>query len=216
MVFIVEAVKKLAKKLFGRSYGVFASVGSKAWARIGVMLKDRDIMILTVIIFTFSNFLANLVASVRYGDAGMILEALRSLGVTLGGSIGQMTSGLAIITLQVSDVGVISWVAGLITFLLGLSTIYWWYVANGWLVEFVESTTPTIMHRLYITLILVLAVLAFHDATQFYELMNLSEQLGNQVGSLALSGTPTGNETVTVAEGSGGGGILTTIWNWLM
>lgn len=168
--------------VLGKVWGLITGVGSRAWARITVMLGDRDLWLVAIFFLTFSNFLTNLVASITQASGNKVILAFQSLGITLGGSVGQMVNGLRIMTGQVpGEIGLLTWLSGLLTFLLGTSTIYWWYRGNSWFVDFMESTDPTIVHRSYMTAILLLSVMAFHDASQFYELFNLTETLGHQV-----------------------------------
>lgn len=189
-------VKPILKKI-GELLGGAYKAGGAAASRIGTMFGDRNIWIFSIFVLTFFNFFTNLVASVMYTDGSKIIAAFQSLGATLGGSLGQVIYGLQIVTGQV-PVGVLDWVKGLLAIALGASTIYWWFRGNSWIVQFVESTDPTIVHRGYMLIIWFLVVIAFHDQSQFYELFNLTQEIGGQIAANPPGNVSTGaiNETV--------------------
>lgn len=173
MAAVLKALYELWK------YGKTISKG--AVARVASFLADHNLRLFAVFFFTFINFFSNFWAAVTKLEGNKIFLAVESLGVTLGGSLNQILNGL---TLMVTpNIGVIKWLTGVLTLVLGLSTIYIWFKGNGLIVRFVESTNPTAVHRAYMLAILVLSVIAYHDATIFYELYDVSTELGMDVSN---------------------------------
>jgi len=164
-------------------YGKTVSKG--ALARFTSMAADHNLRLAAITVFTFLNFFSNFWAALTQLEGNKLFLAVESLGVTLGASITQITNGLTI--LVTPEVGIIKWVMGLVTILLGTSTIYIWFKGNGLFVRFVESTNPTLVHRVYMVAILFLAVIAYHDSTAFYELYNLTTELGMNASAQAAN-----------------------------
>lgn len=187
------ALASLAESLKGILLGGYKA-GGAAVSKVAGMLGDKNLWVIAITVLTFFNFVTNLVASVLHADGSQFLAALESLGVTLGGSLGQVIFGLEIV-LSGTGVGAFTWIKGLVAILLGVSTIYWFYRGNAWLIRAITSFDPNLVNWIHVTAIFILSVMAFHDQSQFYELFNLTQQVGGDLAANPPMDVGIGNET---------------------
>lgn len=171
--------------LLSKGYAVAA-------ARIKMMVGDAKVVTLALFAFTFTNVLMNLYAALRFRQGHFFIEALNGLGTTLGGSLGQVIVGLEVFAS--GNLLSIAGIKGTITFLLGASTIYIYYKVNYELISWASETQIRLTDHLYITLVLVFAIVAYHDASQFYEAINLSREIGDSVIGFAPTDAAPGIE----------------------
>lgn len=169
------------------------TAGGVAWARITTMLRNDKVIVGAIFIMTFFNLITNLYAAIRLRSGHFALRAIEGLGTTLGGSLSQIIVGLEVVASGnlLSFAGIKS----LIVLLMGISTIYIWYVGNYKLIDWLSETQIRLTDHLYITVIMILSVVAYHDASQFYEAFNLSQNIADSYISFDI--TP---ETVNEAE----------------
>lgn len=162
--------------------GYLSTILRPVYGRITSLLRDKSLFIIVLTLITFSNFFVTLYASIRERSGGLLLEAFNALWLTLGQSVQQMIVGLS--TIYSRGLAFKSVTAAL-TFLAGVTTVYWWYKANGFFVRFMESTNPTVVHYVYMTLIFVLAVWVSQGQEQFFELMDLTREGLDQAAGLS-------------------------------
>ena len=172
-------------------------------ARINDMIGDRDVKTVILFYLAFANVFLNLYAALTQGSGNKAILALESLGVTLGASWNQMYVGLN--TLVTPEVGIITWITGLFTFLLGSSTVYYWYRGNWYFIDSLSANDTRISDHIYITLVMVLAVIAFGDTTHFFEVANLAGEIGSNAASSAQAVAPgeTVNQTASAVKDTG-------------
>lgn len=166
-------------------------------ARINDMIGDRNIKTVVLFYLAFANVFINLYSAITQGSGNKFLLALESIGVTLGGSWTQLYVGLN--TIVTPEVGIIKWLTGLLTILLGASTIYYWYRGNYLFIDWISANDARLTDHIYITLVMVLAVVAFADSTYFFEVANLTGEIGVEVANSAQDVAP-GEAVNTTAE----------------
>jgi hypothetical protein len=170
-----------------------------ALARTKGMLQDRDVKTFVLFTLAFSNFITQVVAAVTQTDQNKALASLEALGITLGNSLSQIIVGLRTVTTD--GTGIISFITAIATILFGLSTIYYWYRGNWWFIDTIAETNIRLTDHIYITLVLVLAILAYGGEVQFFELVDLTKTAGEQVAN--TTDTSNAVETVKEAEETG-------------
>lgn len=175
-------------------WGVISKAAAVAIGRVKMMLGDAKLVTLALFTFTFTNLMMNLYAAIRFRQGHFLLKALEGLGTTLGGSLGQIIVGLEVFAS--GQVFSISGIKGIVALLLGFSTIYIYFKVNYELINWASETQIRLTDHLYITLVLVFAVAAYHDASQFYEAINLTMEVGDTVIGFAPDTTGGLNETM--------------------
>lgn len=185
---VVGVVLQKALTLLGAVSSAARTGLAAALARVKGMVQDRDVKTFVLSTLAFSNVITTLVASITQTDGSKALAALEALGVTLGASLNQVVVGLR--TLTTPGAGIIGFVTAIATVLFGLSTVYYWYRGNWWFIDTFSATGLRITDHIYISLVLLLAIIAYGDQVQFFQLVDLSADAGQQVVNATEAASP--------------------------